>query len=67
MQDIKVSLLGKNFIPDNDSREKILEILYVSSVIDSQAQIQNFFQRRGIDKKIFEKKYVFSLLFMALL
>lgn len=65
MQDIKVSLLGKNFIPDNDSREKILEILYVSSVIDSQAQIQNFFKGEGLIKR-FLKKSMFFLFFLWL-
>ena len=55
MQDIKVSLLGINFIPDNDSKENILEVLYDSSVIDSQAQIQNFFKGEGLIKRFLKK------------
>ena len=63
MQDIKVSLIGKNLMLDNVSTGKILEVLFVSSVTNTQAQIQNFLKG---EIRFMKKKYASFLLFLTL-
>ena len=65
MQDIKVSLIGKNLMLDNVSTGKTLEVLFVSFVTNTstQAQIQNFLKG---EIRFMKKKYASFLLFLTL-
>nr|XP_022327345.1 uncharacterized protein LOC111126779 [Crassostrea virginica] len=70
LKEIKVSLVGKDYMLDDDSTEKILEVLFVSSALDTEAQIQKFLKgqieekKEGLMKRFLKKEIVISVFFI---